>query len=97
MGIELNKGFFTKLSAESNCNNRDITRNYYYALIRLIMKETANNEKIVLPDFGTFTLKISVPRIIRGRYNESPKYSKASKMIKFKPCERLRHYFRDKI
>lgn len=86
---------FTLLAAEANHTDKELAKDNYYALIRVIIKRLIKDEKITLPNFGTFFAQER--KSGRGRsvhtgelFTFAPTVS-----IRFRPCIKLKYYFKN--
>jgi len=89
------KKLFALLAAEANHTDKDLARDNYYALIRVIVKELVKGEKMTLPEFGTFYAKLRLPA--RGRNIRTGLLNDPVPVItmRFSPCAKLKFYFKN--
>lgn len=52
------KEFFNKLAIECGFQDVDSAKRIYHALVRLMLKELQENNRVELPEFGRLSIKI---------------------------------------
>ena len=81
------------LSVNSGLSDLDVTKRFYYGMIRTITKELRNNRSIYLPDFGKFELRIHKGRRHINVSSGKVEFVPAKPTMKFYPCQPLKEYF----
>ena len=81
------------LSKHSGLSDLDVTKRFYYGMIRTITTELRGKHIINLPDLGKFELKIHKARrhinVSTGKWE----LISAKPTMKFYPCKALKEYF----
>lgn len=85
---------FYKISQKNNYINTTEIKKMYYSLLKVVIEELRTGGSIKLPDLGEFRILAYKPRVI-GNVNTGLRQQLDSvKVIKFKPCHKLRDYIK---
>jgi len=89
--------FFKKLSAENRYMNIESIREFYYGILQVIIKEVSENGSCSCPDLGLF--KVVKHKATRHRDVNTHElvYKEAIKLVKFKPCNKLKNFIKNKV
>jgi nucleoid DNA-binding protein len=91
---EKEDSFFNELAIESNVSDLQPVKDMYYALLRVIMNRLKKNERIYLPQWGEFMVKIKKGGGFRHKETGQLIHFGDTKYVAFKPFYKLRHYFK---
>ena len=89
--------FFKMIATESGFDPTTVSR-VYYSMIKIISRELRGKQKVKLPGWGEFHLKLLAPhkKFILSSFSEgSFQMIPALTLVKFKPDKNLKRYFRD--
>jgi nucleoid DNA-binding protein len=84
--------FFNKVAMNSGISDVSIVRNIFYGLIRTISQELKSRQRIKLPDWGEFSLKIHRSRRFVS-VNGVPGILPPKTLVKFSPDVKVKKYF----
>jgi nucleoid DNA-binding protein len=91
------KTFFKDVSIRASYVDIDSVKKIYYAMLKTILADIRKNDKITLPDFGRFSLTDLSPRVSPGLHGGPKQNWPAMRVIRFRPCTKLRDYFKDRF
>lgn len=83
---------FEKMQNRIGHTNEQLVKNVYYILIKIILEGLKYDGKIVLPDFGEFSVMVWKERDVKIN---GVSHIPAIKVVKFKACNKLKKYVRD--
>lgn len=81
------------LSTNAGLSDLDITKRFYYGMIRTITRELRDKHTITLHDLGKFELIIHKGRRSRNVDTGVVEFLSAKPTMKFYPCRALKEYF----
>ena len=81
------------LSTNAGLSDLDVTKRFYYGMIRTIIRELRDKHTISLPDLGKFELKIHKGRRYGNVSTGKTEFISARPTMKFYPCKALKEYF----
>lgn len=84
--------FFKQISINSGVDLESV-RNVYYGLIKTLSRELKGKQKIKMPDWGEFNIKIYKARKYKETNNNTFIYIPAKPMVKFTPDYKVKRYF----
>jgi len=90
------KNLFQKLSEENEYADPEIMKSFYYAFLRMLLKELRAKGKIKLPDFGELRIVEHKARRSRNVNTNEMIMLPPMKTVKFSPGKQLKFYFRNK-
>lgn len=89
------KEFFDKFSSFTNYIDPELVEKVYYGMLRFMSAELRKSGEIKIPGWGTFRIVEIDEKRIRNVETGETGVSKASQVIKFKPCDGLKYYIRN--
>lgn len=93
----MNKGFFGSLAVEARIMDVKTARAVYFGLCRMILRDVITKNRIVLPNFGSFSIKKHSARNVRNIHTGEIQRARDSTTIKFNPSINLRKYIDTKM
>ncbi len=88
--------FFQRLAIESNFSDVEVGKAAYLGLLRILKKELVEQGMVFMPLWGVFDVIERGPRRTIDYHTRRPIVIPAHKAVKWKACDRLFKYFRDK-
>jgi len=85
------------ISAKCNYTDPDGIKQFYFGLIRVMMDGLRANGKIYLEGLGEFGITTIKDRKIGLLRTKEVVKLPECKIIKFKPCEKLKYYIKNKM
>ena len=89
--------FFPELSSNCNYMSDESVKAVYYGLIKMIGSSLLKKGKLKCPDLGEFYLLIRAPHYAMDVKSHQMKLLPEKKIVKFKPCRKMKAYFKDII
>jgi nucleoid DNA-binding protein len=86
--------FFKQVSVNSEIASLDTIKNVYYGMIKTISRELKSKQKVKLPDWGEFNLKIHKSRRFISVNGESGVLPPLP-TVKFSPDQNVKRYFHE--
>lgn len=86
------KDLYNRISARANYVDPEMAKEFYFALIKVIMSGIREDGEIQLPNWGTFKYVEQQPKRIRNVISGRLQTTGVRKMIKFVPCQTLKSY-----
>lgn len=86
------KDLFNRISAKANYVDPEMAKEFYFALIKVIMAGIREDGEIQMPNWGTFKYKVDKPITAYNVNTGKMHTTKTRKMIKFIPCSGLKSY-----
>lgn len=86
------KDLYSRISARANYVDPEMAKEFYFALIKVIMAGIREDGEIQLPSWGTFKYVEKKPLRIRDVNNGTIKTTRVRKCLTFSPCESLKNY-----
>ena len=83
---------YDKISAKANYVDPEMAREFYFALIKVIMAEVREKGKIKLPSWGTFEYFEGKPVTMVNVITKMRQTTKIRKKLRFTPCTELKAY-----
>lgn len=86
------KDIFNRISARANYLDPEMAKEFYFALVKVIVDGIKEDGEIQLPNWGTFKYVEHQPKKIRNVITGRLQITGVRKMIKFLPCATLKSY-----
>ena len=86
--------FFEEVSMLADHCDREMARNIYYAMIKVISRKLRSDRKALMPDWGEFYLHNHPPRKALNINNGTFVNLGMRKTLKFNPDYKVREYFK---
>ena len=84
--------FFKQVSLNSGVSDLKLIKDIYYGMVRTMSRELKGRQKIKLPDWGEFALKLHKARNFVS-VNGVPGALPAKALVKFVPDRKVKAYF----
>lgn len=85
------------VSAKCNYTDPAGIKQFYYGLLRVIMDGLRNNGRIHLENLGEFSITTIKDRKIGALRTKEVVRVPECKIVKFRPCEKLKYYVKNKM
>ena len=85
--------FFKKVAVNSEIADIKLIKDVFYGMIRTISRELKSNQRVKLPDWGEFVLKIYKERRSPDVNDGVIRVIPAQAMVKFVPDYKVKKYF----
>ena len=86
------KDLYSKISARANYLDPEMAKEFYFALIKVIVSSVKEDGEIQLPNLGTFFYAENKPKRIRNVITGQLQMTGVQKLLKFTPCPSLKAY-----
>lgn len=84
--------FFKQVAINSGADLETV-RSVYYGMVRTLSRELKGKQKIKMPDWGEFNIKIHKAKIYKGSNTFAPVLIPAKPLVKFTPDYKVKRYF----
>lgn len=88
------KGFFAALAPYTNYLDEEILQQVFYGLVRMISIDLRGKHEIILPDLGTFYIKIRPSRRRLDVHTRKVIISDPTPVVAFKPDYKFNAYIK---
>ena len=85
--------FFRLIAINSGVGDLDTVRDVFYGMVKTISKELRSKNRVKLPDWGEFYIKVQKPKKTWDVERKIMKTISERPMVKFNPDYKVKAYF----